>query len=106
MIETDVLTARIATNSFIEFCRYLVAFTGLVHLLFAVSRLLTHQAFWSGMAFAATGLLTMLQQTEAVGDQLVPWRLPLYAVMNVAGIIFLYKLGPRGRERECFPEPR
>lgn len=102
----DVLNAKLPANELIDFLRYIVGFLGLTHLLFATSRLLTHQVFWTGIAFMSTGLLTMLQQTEAVGDPLVPWRLPLYAIMNIAGIIYLYKLGPAGHEAQSHQDQR
>lgn len=94
MLSMEILDGTIASNGLINFCRYMVAFLGVIHLIFAVVRFLNHQAFWTAIAFMATGLLTALQQIEALGDPLVPWRLPLYAFMNVAGIIYLYKLGP------------
>lgn len=94
----DVLDYQIPDHPVIDFCRVLVAFIGMVHLLFAVHRFLNHQVFWAGVAFMATGLLTALQQIEAVGMPLVPWRLPLYALMNIAGIIYLYQIGPKAGE--------
>jgi len=94
----DVLTYTIPDNTLIDFFRVCVAFVGLIHLLFAVHRFLNHQAVWSGVAFMATGLLTMLQQLEAINEPLVPWRLPLYALMNVAGIFYLYRMGRYGTD--------
>jgi hypothetical protein len=102
ILSADVLSLMLPTNEFIEFCRVLVAFLGALHLLIALHRFLNHQAFWTGIAFMATGLLTALQQIEAIGDPLVPWRLPLYALMNAAGIVFMYKLGHRGHEGCAF----
>lgn len=98
----DLLTHTIEPNGFIDFVRIMVAFLGLMHLLFALHRFAMRQVFWSGIAFMATGLLTMLHQMEALGDPLVPWRLPLYAVMNIAGITFIYKIGRRGHEDAAF----
>lgn len=94
----DLLTYTIPANEVIDFFRIITAFVGAVHFTFAVVRFLDHKVFWAGIAFMATGLLTVLQQVEAIGMPLVPWRLPLYLLMNVAGIIYLYRIGTTKQE--------
>ena len=98
----DLITYSVPANQLIDTLRVVVAFIGLIHLQLALVRFAWHQAFWAGIAFMATGLLTILQQMEAIGDPLVPWRLPLYALMNAAGIVFLYRMGRHGREDNAF----
>lgn len=102
IVAADVLNIELPNHPVVDFFRVLVAFLGLVHLLFAVARFLWQQTFWIGIAFMATGLLTSLQLVESIGDPFIPWRLPLYALMNVAGIVYLYKMGRYGHEYRSY----
>lgn len=102
ILSADLLTYTIEPNGLIDFFRVIVAFIALIHLALALHRFAMRQVFWTGFAFMATGLLSMLQQMEALGNPLVPWRLPLYAIMNISGIIYLHRLGRRGQEENSF----
>lgn len=87
----DPFNFMIADNDFIDFCRIIVALVGVLLFVFSTVRFMQHLRFWDAIALGTLGLLAAFQQVEALGQDLLVWRLPLMAVAVTAGCIYMYK---------------
>ena len=79
----------------VDSIRYLLLLYGAAVFCLAVVRLLQHACIWTCLLGLSLGLLTTVQELEAIGDPFYPWRLPLLIVANVTASVVLYRLPPR-----------
>lgn len=89
-MSTDPFELLLQTNALVETIRVLTALLGLGVLLAALVRLLQHQHVAASLGYLSLGLLTSLQEVEALGDPFYPWRLPLFILTNLAAAWVLY----------------
>lgn len=88
----DLLEFTLDPHPLIDLFRYLVGLLGIFCFCVSLAQWLAHRVFWLGFAFMASGLLTALQQWEALGEPFRPWRLPLLVIVNVCAIVHLYRV--------------